>query len=45
MSWKETDVMNEKTKFIEAMLKAEKPFKHICADFGISEKNGSQVEK
>ena len=40
MSWKETDVMNEKTKFIEAMLKAEKPFKHICADFGISEKTG-----
>lgn len=45
MSWKETDVMNEKTKFIEAMLKAEKPFKHICADFGISEKTGHKWKK
>ena len=33
MPWKETNVMNEKTQFIDAMLKAEKPFKHICADF------------
>ena len=40
MPWKETNVMNEKTQFIDAMLKAEKPFKHICADFGISEKTG-----
>ena len=31
--WKEPNVMNEKTQFIDAMLKAEKPFKHICADF------------
>ena len=38
MPWKETNVMNEKTQFINAMLKAKKPFKHICADFGISEK-------
>ncbi len=45
MSWKETDVMNEKTKFIEAMLKAEKPFKHICEDFGISEKTGHKWKK
>lgn len=45
MSWKETDVMNEKTKFIEAMLKAEKPFKHICTDFGISEKTGHKWKK
>lgn len=40
MSWKETDVMKEKEKFIDAMIKAEKPFKHICEDFGISEKTG-----
>lgn len=40
MSWKETDVMKEKEKFIDAMIKAEKPFKYICADFGISEKTG-----
>ena len=40
MSWKETDVMNEKEKFIDAVIKAEKPFKYICEDFGISEKTG-----
>ena len=37
--------MNEKTQFINAMLKAEKPFKHICADFGISEKTGHKWKK
>lgn len=40
MPWKETNVMDEKTQFIDAMLKSEKPFKHLCADFGISEKTG-----
>lgn len=40
MSWKETDVMKEKEKFIDAVIKAEKPFKYICEDFGISEKTG-----
>lgn len=40
MPWKETNVMKEKTQFIDAMLKSEKPFKHLCADFGISEKTG-----
>lgn len=45
MSWKETDVMKEKEKFIEAMIKAEKPFKHICEDFGISEKTGHKWKK
>ena len=45
MSWKETNVMNEKTKFIEAILKAEKPFKYICKDFGISEKTGHKWKK
>lgn len=40
MSWKEIDVMKEKEKFIDAVIKAEKPFKYICEDFGISEKTG-----
>ena len=40
MSWKETDVMKEKERFIDAVIKAEKPFKYICEDFGISEKTG-----
>lgn len=40
MPWKETDVMQEKEKFIKEILKPEKPFKHICEEFGISEKTG-----
>lgn len=40
MPWKETDKMEQKELFIKEMLKAEKPFKHLCADFGISEKTG-----
>lgn len=40
MPWKETDKMLEKEKFIKEMLKNDKPFKHLCAEFGISEKTG-----
>lgn len=40
MPWKETNKMKEKEKFIQEMLKQEKPFKHLCAEFGISEKTG-----
>lgn len=32
--------MEQKELFIKAMLENEKPFKHLCADFGISEKTG-----
>lgn len=40
MPWKEVDKMTEKEKFINEALKAEKPFKHLCNEFGISEKTG-----
>lgn len=40
MPWKETDKMEQKELFIQEMLKREKPFKHLCAEFGISEKTG-----
>lgn len=40
MPWKETDKMEQKEEFIKEMLKSEKPFKQLCADFGISEKTG-----
>ena len=40
MPWKEVDKMTEKEKFINEMLKAEKPFNHLCNEFGISEKTG-----
>lgn len=40
MPWKETDKMEQKERFIQEMQKQEKPFKHLCAEFGISEKTG-----
>jgi transposase InsO family protein len=40
MPWKETDVMEQKEQFIHNMLRDEKPFKHLCAEYGISEKTG-----
>lgn len=40
MPWKETDKMEQKEQFIQEMLKKEKPFKHLCEEFGISEKTG-----
>ena len=40
MPWKETDNMEQKERFIQEMQKQEKPFKHLCAEFGISEKTG-----
>ena len=40
MPWKETNKMEQKEVFIKEMLKQEKPFKHLCMEFGISEKTG-----
>jgi len=40
MPWKETDPMQEKEQFITEMMKGEKPFKHLCAEYGIAEKTG-----
>lgn len=45
MPWKETNKMEQKEKFIHEMLKQEKPFKHLCAEFGISEKTGHKWKK
>lgn len=45
MPWKEIDKMTEKERFISEMLKKEKPFKHLCADFGIAEKTGHKWKK
>ena len=45
MPWKETDKMEQKELFIQEMLKNEKPFKHLCAAFGISEKTGYKWKK
>lgn len=40
MPWKETGAMEQKELFIQQMLQNKKPFKHLCAEFGISEKTG-----
>lgn len=40
MPWKETNAIEQKEQFIHEMLKQNKPFKHLCAEFGISEKTG-----
>ena len=45
MPWKETDKMDQKELFIQEMLKQEKPFKHLCVEFGISEKTGHKWKK
>ena len=40
MPWKETSPMNERVKFVAAMLEAEETFGEICERFGISRKQG-----
>ena len=40
MPWKETNAMKEKRPFIDAMLKQNRPFRELCREWGISEKNG-----
>ena len=40
MPWKETKAVDQKEKFIQEMPSVEKPFKHLCAEYGISEKTG-----
>ena len=45
MPWKEVDKMTEKENFINEMLKSEKPFKHLCQEYGISEKTGYKWKK
>ena len=37
--------MEQKELFIKEMLKNDKPFKHLCAEFGISEKTGYKWKK
>lgn len=37
--------MDEKEAFIKEMLKKDKPFKHLCLEYGISEKTGYKWKK
>ena len=45
MPWKESNKMEQKELFIKEMLKQDKPFKHLCGQFGISEKTGYKWKK
>lgn len=40
MPWKETSPVNERVKFVAAMLEAEETFSDLCERFGISRKQG-----
>lgn len=40
MPWEETNVMEQREEFIKEMLKQDRPFKHLCEQYGISEKTG-----
>ena len=40
MLWKETSQMNERVKFVAAMLGAEETSVELCERFGISRKQG-----
>ena len=40
MPWKETSPMNERVKFVAAMLGAEETSVELCERFGISRKQG-----
>ena len=40
MPWKETSPMNERLRFVAAMLEAEESFRELCERFGISRKQG-----
>jgi putative transposase len=43
MTWKQTDPMNERVKFIGAYLEAEETFSDLCERFEVSRKTGYQV--
>ncbi len=40
MSWKETNVMEQRTSFVQDFIKQDRPFRELCAEYGISEKTG-----
>ena len=40
MPWKGTSIMDQRQEFVMKSLKAEKPFRKLCEEYGISEKTG-----
>ncbi len=45
MSWKETNVMEQRTSFVQDFIKRDRPFREPCAGYGISEKTGHKWKK
>ena len=40
MPWKGRSIMDQRQEFVMKSLKAEKPFRELCKEYGISEKTG-----
>ena len=45
MSWEGKSIMQLREEFIRKALRAEKPFRHLCREYGISEKTGYKWKK
>lgn len=45
VAWKETCVVEQREQFIQEMLRSEKSFRDLCAEYGISEKTGYKWKK
>jgi transposase InsO family protein len=45
MSWHKVTVMSQKEEFVKLALANEKPFSHLCNDYGISRETGYQLLK
>ena len=45
MPWKGKSIMELREEFIRKALRAEKPFRHLCQEYGISEKTGYKWRK
>ena len=44
MPWKESSIMDERTKFISCLLEGESMMR-VCTEFGISRKTGHKLRK
>lgn len=45
MPWEGKSIMELREEFLQKALKAEKPFRHLCREYGISEKTGYKWKK
>ena len=45
MPWKESTKMSQKEEFIHHVLRSDKPFSTLCAEFNISRKTGYKILK